>query len=86
MVVVFDEKFNTAKHNLRKTFKSCGTVTLAPKYPNSWKVLMTQKTKDDKEAPAVLYRPMGQGKVFLLAQIRGGVQILENMFEYKSEK
>ena len=81
--VTIDPKFNAAKHDLKKTYKSCGIVTLAPKHPNKWKVLMTQMTKDNKEAPAVLYRPMGKGKVFLIAQPRGGIHIFENMVEYR---
>jgi len=77
-----DPKFNSAKHNLEKTYKRCGTLTFVPAVPQSWRILMTQMNKDT-EAPAVLFRPMGKGKLFLMAQPRGGIHILENMYEYR---
>ena len=75
-------KFNKAKHDLEKTYKRCGTLTFVPGTPGAWKVLMTQMNKNT-ESPAVLFRPMGKGKLFLMAQPRGGIHILENMVEYQ---
>ena len=81
--VTIDPKFNAAKHDLRKTYRSCGIVTFAPKYPDKWRVLMTQMNKNNTESPALLFRPMGKGQIFLIAQPRGGIQIIENMYEYQ---
>ncbi len=81
--VTIDPKFNTAKHDLRKTYKSCGIVTLSPRYPDKWRVLMTQMNKNNTESPALLFRTMGKGQLFLLAQPLGGIHIIENMFEYQ---
>ena len=81
--VTIDPEFNAVKHDLKKVYKSCGIVTFAPKYPDKWKVLMTQMTKQNVEAPALLFRPMGKGKLFLIAHPRGGIQIVENMYEYQ---
>ena len=81
--VTIDPKFATAKHDLKKTYKSCGIVTLSPMYPESWRVLMTQLNKNGTESPAILFRPMGKGQVYLIAYPRGGIQIIENMFEYQ---
>ena len=81
--VTIDPEFNAVKHDLKKIYKSCGIVTFAPKYPDKWKVLMTQMTKQNVEAPALLFRPMGKGKLFLIAHPRGGIQIVENMYEYQ---
>lgn len=80
--VKIDPKFNTAKHNLEKTYKRCGTLTFVPAEPAKWRVLMTQMNKD-VESPAVIFRPMGRGKIFVFGQPRGGIHILENMFEYQ---
>ena len=80
--VKIDPKFNTAKHNLEKTYRRCGTLTFIPQEPAKWRVLMTQMNKD-VESPAVIFRPMGKGKIFVFGQPRGGIQILENMYEYQ---
>ena len=81
--MTIDPKFATAKHDLKQTSKSCGIVTLSPMYPESWRVLMTQLNKNGTESPAILFRPMGKGQVYLIAYPRGGIQIIENMFEYQ---
>lgn len=80
--VKIDPKFNTAKHNLEKTYKRCGTLTFIPREPAKWRVLMTQMNKG-VESPAVIFRPMGKGKIFVFGQPRGGIHILENMYEYQ---
>ncbi len=80
--VNIDPKFSKAKHDLTKTYKRGGTLTFVPAAPAAWKVLMTQMNKDT-EAPAVIFRPMGKGKIFVFGQPRGGIHILENMFEYQ---
>ena len=77
-----DPEFAKSGHDLNRYYKSCGTVTFIPKYPEKWTVLMTQLTKDNKQGASVIARRFGKGKIFIMAQIRGTIGIIENMVNY----
>ena len=77
-----DPEFAKSGHDLNRFYKSCGTLTFTPKHPEKWTVLMTQLTKDNKQGASVLARRFGKGKIFIIAQIRGTIGIIENMVNY----
>ena len=77
-----DPGFAKAGHDLVKTYKSCGTVTFTPKFPEKWHILITQLTKDNKQGGSVIGRRFGKGKIYIIGQPRGGIHILENMVNH----
>ncbi len=84
--VSFAPGFVNNVHDLKKRYRSCGTVTFYPKRPELWTPLVTQKTKNDSIGNAVICRKFGKGKIVIIGQPRGGLLILDNIVAYDPEK
>lgn len=69
-------------HDLRKRYRSCGTVTFYPKHPELWTTLVAQKTKNNTRGNAVICRKFGKGKIVIIGQPRGGLLIIDNILAY----
>ena len=82
---VTGSSFASEPHDFRKILRFLPSGTLEASNPEKWEVLARQLTKDGKEAPFLIARPLGKGMVVIAGDIKENIPLLENILAYNKK-